>query len=480
MDELDIKELFEILLEKKWFIIIITLICMMIGYIYNVYFTVPLYKSSTTLLLAKTSDDSSTVQSNTITNQAITQTDVTLNEKLVSTYGELAKSSGVIGKVINNLNLAISEESIKNSITISEVDNTEILRVSVANTNAKLAASIANELASVFSERINDLYSIDNIKIVDSAVESKQAFNINPKKYAIIGAGIGFVLSIVAVLFLNIIRNTARTARQVERNTKISVLATIGKDKNSTDELTTYVDSRSSITEGFKGLRTNIKFYKKEPIRSIAITSSVPEEGKSWISANLATIFAKNGEKVLLIDADMRRGRQHNIFRVKQTNGLSELLKSEDIENIGQYIQKTSVDNLHILTCGELTQDSSELLLTNVFEKSLKILNKYYDMIVIDTTPNSIVTDGIIISRLVDTNIIVTKYNYTDLETIDRIKDNIAKVGGDVLGLVINQIPNSNKKYEDSYYYTTAMVDMGRHYVKKASKLNSLTRDNEI
>lgn len=480
MDELDIKELIGILLEKKWVIIIATIICMMIGYLYNSYFTEPLYKSSTTLLLAKTSDNTSKYQSDNEIDKAITQTDVTLNEKLVSTYSELAKSSGVIGKVINNLNLNISEDEIKKNISISEVDNTEILKVSVANTNGKVAASIANELATVFSDRIKDLYSIDNIKIVDSAIESKQAFNVNPKKYAILGAGVGFVISIIYVLFLNILRNTARSARQVERNTKISVLATIGKDKSNSEELTAYVDSRSSITEGFKGLRTNIKFYKKEPIKSIAITSSVPEEGKSWISSNLATVFAKNGEKVLLIDADMRRGRQHNIFHVRQRDGLSELLKSKDIENIGQYIQKTSIDNLHVLTCGDFTQDSSELLLTSVFEKSLEILNKYYDMIIIDTTPNSIVTDGIIISRLVDTNIIVTKYNYTDLETIDRIKDNIKKVRGDVLGLVINQIPNINKKYEETYYYTTAMVDMGKHYVKKAAKLNDLAKNTEL
>lgn len=480
MDELDIKELIEILLEKKWVIILITLICMIIAYLYNAYFTEPLYSSSTTLLLAKTTNKDATSQSNIITNQAITQTDVTLNEKLVSTYSELAKSSGVIGKVINNLDLNISEEKVKKNITISEVDNTEILKISVANTDSKLAATIANELASVFSIRVKDLYNIDNIKIVDNAVESKQAFNIQPKKYAIIGATIGFIIANILILFVNMIRNTAKTAKQVEKTTKISVLATIGKDKSNADELTAYVDSKSSITESFKGLRTNIKFYKKEPIKSIAITSSVPEEGKSWISSNLATIFARNGEKVLLIDADMRRGRQHAIFNVNQRNGLSDLLKSGDIENIGQYIKKTTVDNLHVLTCGELTQDSSELLLTNKFEKALSILNKYYDLIVIDTTPNSIVTDGIIISRLVDTNLIVTKYNYTDLETIERIKENIQKVGGDVLGLVINQIPNINKKYEESYYYNTAMIDLGRHYVNKAAKLKGLNQDTEI
>lgn len=473
MEELDIKEFIEILLEKKWLIIIVTLICMIVGYTYNSCITTPLYKSSTTLLLAKTATENASIINQEYVNQAITQTDITLNEKLVSTYSELAKSSGILSKVITNLNLNMTEEQIKKNITISEVDNTEILKVTVANTNSKQAATIANELALVFSERIKDLYNIDNIKVVDIAVATKSPYNIQPKKYGIIGAGIGFVASVVFVLFMNLIKNTARTAKQVERNTNISVLATISKDKSTADELTTFVDNRSSITESFKGLRTNIKFYKKEKIKSIAITSSVPEEGKSWISSNLATIFAKNGEKVLLIDADMRRGRQHSIFDVKQKNGLSELLKTGDIENIGEYIQKTNINNLHILTCGELTQDSSELLLTNIFEKAVEILESYYDMVIIDTTPNSIVTDGTIISRLVDTNIIVTKYNHTDLETIDRIKDNIKKVGGDVLGLVINQIPNPNKKYDNSYYYyTTAMIDTGRKYATRAARLN--------
>ena len=473
MDELDIKELVEILLEKKWFIIFITIICMIIGYVYNAYFEVPVYSSSTTLLLAKTTDQTYPNAINTLESQAITQTDVTLNEKLVSTYSELAKSSGVINQVIKNLGLNISEQEVKSSIKVSEVDNTEILKISVSNHDPSLAAQIVNELADVFTKRIEDLYSISNIKVVDSAIESTIPDNINPKKYAAIGAGIGFIFSVILVLFINIIKNTARSAKQVEKNTKISVLATIGKDKNNAEELTAYVDSKSSITESFKGLRTNIKFYKKEPVKSIAITSAVPEEGKSWVSSNLAIIFAKNGEKVLLIDADMRRGRQNRIFGLRAKPGLSDLLKDKDLDNIEQYIKSTEIENLNILTCGDFTQDSSELLLTDTFEKALEILKAQYDMIIIDTTPNSIVTDGIIISRLVDTNVIVTKYNSTNLDTIDRITENIQKVGGNVLGLIINQIPNMNKKYKDSYYYTAAMV------TSKISKFNNSSREGK-
>ncbi len=467
MEELDIKELFEILLEKKWFIIIITIICMVLGYVYNTYYTIPMYRSSTTLLLAKTSDESN-VMENKLTNQAITQTDVTLNEKLVSTYGELAKSSGVINKVINNLNLNISEEEIKNNITVSEVDNTEILKISVSNPDGKKAATIVNELATVFTSKIEELYNINNIKVVDAAIAPNKPYNISPEKYILIGGAIGLILSIFLVIFINMIKNTARTTKQVERSTKISVLATIGKDKRNSDELKAYVDNKSAIAESFKGLRTNIKFCKDKPIKTIAITSSVPEEGKSWISSNLATMFVKNEEKVLLIDADMRRGRQHKVFGVKQREGLSELLKNKDIDNYEHYIKKTSIDNLNILTCGNFTQDSSELLLTDTFEKLLEIVKNLYDIVLVDTTPNSIVTDGIIISRLVDTNVIITKYNSTNLENIEQIFEDINKVGGNVLGLIINQIPNINKKYEESYYYNAAMV------TAKVAKMNSM------
>lgn len=479
MEELDIKELIEVILQKKWIVIFITLLCMILGYLYNSYYTEPLYKSSTTLLLAKTTPETNTTTTpnNMIENQAITQTDVSLNQKLVSTYSELAKSSGVINSVINKLNLNISEEEIRNSISVSEVDNTEILKISVSNNNNILAAVIANELATVFTERIIDLYSIDNIKVVDSAVAAKHPYNINPNKYAALGGTIGFVLSIVLILTTNLIKDAARTQKQVERVLKIPVLATIGKDKNNSNKLATFIDSTSFTSESFKALRTNIKFCKKEGIKSIAITSSVPEEGKSWTSANLAVIFAKNGENVLLIDADMRRGKQHSIFNVPQKDGLSELLKNNDIEILNDYIKETNINNLDLITCGNLTKHSSELLLNNTFERLLEILKEKYDRIIIDTTPCSIVTDGTIVSRLVDTNIIITKYNYTDLDSIYRIKENIQKVNGNVLGLIINQIPNTNKKYMyySSYYSCKDMMVSGKHRIDKLSgnKINS-------
>lgn len=251
-------------------------------------------------------------------------------------------------------------------------------------------------------------------------------------------------------------------------------------------EVITHQDPKSPISEIFKTLRTNIQFMStKGKLKTILVTSTLPGEGKSWVSSNLAVTFAQAGKRVVLIDADMRKGRQYAIFGISPTPGLSNLLsgieeKENNITNtMADYIQETEVENLYVLSAGNIPPNPSELLVSTQMINLLEELKKVCDIIIIDGTPCELVTDSIILSRIVDSTVIVTAYKITKREALERVIKNIQNVGGNLAGVVLNRIPVSNKKYEEKYYYY-GHENIGKDTQKTKNKHLDLPNQEEI
>ena len=222
MEEIDLKELFEIFWTKKIQILLVVIIFMVMGVVYTMGFTTPKYSSSTTLVLAM----AGTKESDNL-NNSITTTDVTLNAKLVPTYSELVKSKNILREVISNLNINEDENSLKKDISVTSVKDTEVIKITVSHENALYAAKIANEIAKVFSEKINEIYKINNIYIVDEAEVAEALSNINHAKDILLFAFIGLVLSLSYTFVLNMLDTTVKTQEEIEKNYDIPVLATI-------------------------------------------------------------------------------------------------------------------------------------------------------------------------------------------------------------------------------------------------------------
>ena len=244
-------------------------------------------------------------------------------------------------------------------------------------------------------------------------------------------------------------------------------------------ELIVHQDPKSPISEIFRTLRTNIQFMNtKGKLRTVLITSTLPGEGKSWISANLAATFAQAGRKAIIIDADMRKGRQYSIFGLSPTPGLSNYLSGMDSEynevetdNLSNFIQETNIENLSIIAAGNVPPNPSELLITPKMEELLNKLKESYDIIIIDGTPSQLVTDSLILTRLVDSTLIVTASKQTKKEDLKKVIRNIKNVGGKIAGIVVNKIEVSAKKYDQTYYYgSTAMTT--KRISKKKNKNN--------
>ena len=222
MEELDLKELFEMFWNKKIKIILIVAIFAVIGVIYSIGFVVPEYTAFTKLVLAGQSSDATGN-----TTEAITTTDLTINSKLVGTYSELVTSNDVVRQVITNTGINISEEALKSSIEVSSVEDTDVIKISVTNQNPTYATKLTNETAKAFMEKVAEIYNINNVHVVDEAEEPQSPSNVNHLKDVIIFTFIGVVVAVAYVLIANMLDNTIKTREEVERLIKIPVIAEI-------------------------------------------------------------------------------------------------------------------------------------------------------------------------------------------------------------------------------------------------------------
>ena len=220
MEEIDLKEFAMLFWDRKVSIILITIIFMLIGIIYSVGFVTPKYTSSTTLLLA--TSESANSKTNTITTS-----DITLNSKLVSTYSELVKSKNVTRQVISNLGIDETEDELRNSITVSSVKDTELIKISVTDKNATNAYNIANEIAKVFTQKVSEIYNINNVQILDQAEISTTPSNINHAKDVIMFTFVGLFVAIVFVLVANMLDTTIKSSEEVEKLCNVPVIASI-------------------------------------------------------------------------------------------------------------------------------------------------------------------------------------------------------------------------------------------------------------
>lgn len=231
----------------------------------------------------------------------------------------------------------------------------------------------------------------------------------------------------------------------------ISAMFKRGKKKQTDSKmrhLITQLNPRSPISEQFRTIRTNIQFSAvDDKIQSIIITSAGPGAGKSITAANLAVVYAQQGMKTLLIDADLRKPTVHYTFRLGNLRGLSNVLIGE--ATFEEAIEHGSVDNLDILPCGPIPPNPAELLASNKMKQLLEYAKQTYDFIVIDTPPVLAVADAKILSQIVDGTIFVVRSGITEKEDVQKAYELLDDGKAKILGAVLNDVD----KKEGAYYY---------------------------
>ena len=458
MEHFDINRFSKVFFNSRLYITFILMLSLAIGYFYSYYCITPMYQSFTTVVLVQNEN----LEQEIPTYSSITQTDINLNKNLLSTYTKIAKSDTVLEQVIKDLGLNMTSNELKSLVTVQAVNNTQVFKIGVANEDGKMAALITNHLLEVFSKEVKSLYNMNNIYTMDPAEVVNTPYNIHHIRDMAIFVMLGFILSCILVLLIYIFDTTIKSEKDIENYTNLNVLSTIpmynAKFRKHKSELIVSEEPKSHISECFKTFRTNVMFsISNKKFKTLLVTSGFTGEGKSFISSNLAISFANSGKKAILVDTDMRKGRVHSIFKLPNENGLSTCLSKIGTYgsslNINDFIKESNISNLHVMTCGITPPNPSELLSSSNMVKLLEALNKQYDIVICDGTPCMLVSDSVVLSKIVDTTIIVTANKVTKFDTLLNIKKSIEMVGGNICGAIINMMDVNKKDYKNKYYY---------------------------
>ena len=283
---------------------------------------------------------------------------------------------------------------------------------------------------------------------------------------------VGGFIGVLIALLRNMMRSGVNDSTQIENELDLPVYATVPRSPNQETRMS-FLKKKKSIPilavkssddiaiESLRSIRTAIHFALTSAKNNIImIAGPSPEVGKSFISTNLATIFAQGNKRVLLIDADMRRGYTHKYFDVDVKPGLSELLSGQ--ADLTQVLHKTQVANLDVITRGKSPTNPSEMLSSTQFKDLLEKFQTQYDHIIIDTPPVLAVTDGIIISQYTGVNLIIARYAKSHMKELELTVNRFEQAGVKVNGFILNDIQRSSGGgygYNYAYAYKAQKED---------------------
>ncbi|WP_104487857.1 polysaccharide biosynthesis tyrosine autokinase [Acinetobacter indicus] len=314
--------------------------------------------------------------------------------------------------------------------------------------------------------RIAKAGEIGNVRIVDTAVEPIKP--IKPKKLQILILSIflgGFLGTLLALL-RNMLRSGVKDSTQIENELDLPVYATVPRSpvqeswikllkKKKNIPILAVKHSDDIAIESLRSMRTAIHFALSSAKNNIIMVSGpAPEVGKSFISTNLATILAQSQKRVLIIDADLRRGYLHKYFNHANQPGLADYLNGQT--ELSQVIKATEVSGLDVIARGKSPANPSELLSTTQFATMLNQLSEQYDHILIDTPPILAVTDGIIISQHAGVNLVIARYAKTQMKELELTINRFEQAGVKVNGIILNDIQRSSAGYGYGYNYSYA------------------------
>ncbi|CAN5424498.1 hypothetical protein BH10CHL1_BH10CHL1_06940 [soil metagenome] len=557
--ELDLKVYARIIWHWCWLLVLCTVIAGVGGYVISI-FSVPIYQASTTLLVNQARNSATTDMS-----------DLMLSERLASTYAQLMKRGTMLTKVATELKVdpQVFSQALT-GVTVTPVQNTQLLRLDVEGTSPQLVAAVAYTLPRIFSGeiklvqserfaesktslqgRIQDLsnqieqkqvtvdklsdshtpdegielnrlrnqltqlqstytgymQNLENINLMEvqssdtiSIVEPPQipTTPIRPRIFnnTLLAMVMGAMLALGIVFLIEYLDDRIKTPQDVYNVIDIPLLGTIGRivlkrNKRPQNEqltkleqsLITILEPRHPTTEAYRSLRTNLQFSSIDSaLDSLLITSASPGEGKTTTAANLAIVIAQSGRSVLLVDADLRKPRQHQFFNLSQSPGLTEALIASDVAP-SNYVRATLVPNLSVLTSGKIPPNPAELLGSHRMQQLIEQLHADADLIIFDAPPVLAVTDAQVLASQVKGVLLVIDSEQTRRATLARAAEALLRTQTRLLGAVLNRLVHSPRGYYyyDAYsnYYTDKVEVLDEAQAKAGKQIQAPERANQ-
>jgi non-specific protein-tyrosine kinase len=293
------------------------------------------------------------------------------------------------------------------------------------------------------------------LEIIEKAQLPYSPVSPNVKINVLLAAVVGFVLAVSAALVLEYLDDTIKSTDDLNTSLGLTVLGSITRMKGEgyKDRLITTHSPFSPMSEAYRLVRTNVQYMAvDQPAKSIMITSPNPGEGKSITTANLGVIMAQANLRTIIVDADLRQPVMHKIFRVPNMDGVTDLLRSPDLE-IGNQLKDTGVENLKLITSGPLPPNSAEMIGSQRMAELVRRLNDIADVILFDSSPVLAVTDASVLSSRVDGVILVMQAKRTRRDAAKQAIKRLNQIGANILGTLLNQASGKDASYHHSDYY---------------------------
>ena len=352
---------------------------------------------------------------------------------------------GALNDIINRHNWRLKQ------LPEAEVNLAQLERQKIANEEIYTML-----LAKLEESKIAEAMQISEARIIDIATVPDRQLEPKPKQNTILGFLLGLLIGVGGAFLLEYMDTSIKSSKEIEELTGLTVLAAIPlvKDKDR-PQLPTIEEPHSQITEAYRILRTNIAFAATaKPMKSLLITSTLPQEGKTTTCLNLGITMAQQGHKTLLLDCDFRRPMLHRYFAkfVKdKRHGLSDVLVEK--LKLKDAVVKSTTENLYFITSGTIPSNPAELLGSPKMSEVVEKLKEEFGFIIIDAPPALGVADARVLGRICDGSIVVVMARKTHRDAVLEVKEELERSGGNIVGFVLNGVDITRHYYRHRYYY---------------------------
>ena len=377
-------------------------------------------------------------------------------QRQVKSYTDLVTSPRVLIPVIDHLDLATTPDELASMITASSPLDTVLITINATHPDPRTASDIANATGESLASLVTELEqpaegpSPVEISTVRYATPPAAPTSPRPVRNTALGLVLGLAVGFGLAVLREILDTRVRSADDVRAVTDASILSVMTFDADAPKHpLIVHVDPQSPRAEAVRRLRTNLQFLDLgEELTSIVVTSALPGEGKSTITANLAITLADAGKRVVLVDADLRRPSVAEYMGVEGQTGLTTVLIGR--ATLTDVTQPWGDGNLHVLPSGQVPPNPSEMIGSQAMRWVIGQLTQQYDMVIVDAPPLLPVTDAAILSRVTSGALMVTAAHRSHRSDLAEGIDALDAVGARLLGIVLNRVP---RKHGDSYTY---------------------------
>jgi succinoglycan biosynthesis transport protein ExoP len=447
----DIRD-YALVLRKRWRLIALCILAAVTASVAATLASTPMYRASAQLFVSTSGSAAGGAGGLQQGNQFALQR--------VKSYANIIDNPDVLEPVVRQLDLEESPSQLAEAIEASAPLDTVLINIDVTNEDPRQAQLIANAVASRFTDVASELEtpeggqaSLVKVSVVRTADLPIAPVAPRPRLNLALGLLIGLAVGVGVAVLRETMDTTVKGAPDMQETLKLPALGLIAFDPEATKRpLIVHVDPQSTRAEAFRQLRTNLQFVDvdRKP-RSIVITSSVPQEGKSTTTCNLALALTQAGLRVILVEADLRRPRLAEYLGLEGAAGLTDVLVGT--AELDDVLQPWGDGKLAVLASGPTPPNPSELLGSHQMGELLRDLESRVDLVLLDAPPLLPVTDAAVLSAHASGAIVIVRSGHTTREQALRAVDNLRAVDAHVYGAVLNMVPTKGPgAYKYGYY----------------------------